>query len=124
MYSTYKISANIQASPLVHLALSHAILIPVIFMAGAKKLYDDVQTGRVHKGYLLALFCLILVGATAETYAIAGLPITFLVLFYLIRSTVFAIHDMWTKELTISAMNVVAVTMVLGGIVYMSYLKV
>lgn len=123
MYATYKIGTNIQASPLIHLSLSHAILLPVFLIVGYRKLYADIVDNSVSHRYVVALFFLLLIGATAETYAIAGLPIAFIVLFYLIRSTVFAIHDMWTKELSPTLMNIGAVILILSGIFYMSYLR-
>jgi hypothetical protein len=123
MYSTYKVGANIQESPLVHLSISHAILLCVLLVFGTKKLRVDVTSGAVPYWYIIALFFLMLIAATASTYAIAGLSITYLMLFALIRSTVFAVHDMWTKELNPTAMNIGAVVMILSGILYMSYLK-
>ncbi len=124
MFSTYKIGAQIQVSPLVQLSLAHAILIPVFFVVGYKNLRVDIKAGQIKSVYIGVVCALLIIGVFAETYAIYGLPITFLVLFYLIRSTVFAIHDMVTKELKVSLMNVSAVFMILGGIFYMSYLNI
>lgn len=123
MYSTYKIGAQIQDSPLVHLSLAHAILIPTFLLIGYKKLQNDIQKGFFVPVYMWLICGLLIVGVVAETYAIYGLPITLLIMFYLIRSSVFAIHDMWTKEIQANAMNIGAVALILSGIVYMSYLK-
>ncbi len=124
MYTTYKIGAHIQDSPIIHLSLAHAVLIPVFFMVGYKHLRIDTQKGYIIPRYMWLIAALLIFGSFAETYAIYGLPITFLIMFYLIRSSVFAVHDMYTKELQCSVVNVGAIAMILGGIVYMSYLRV
>lgn len=123
MYSTYKIGAQIQDSPLVHLSLAHAILIPVFLLIGYKSLRTDIKKKVFVPFYIWVVCGLLTVGIFAETYAIYGLPITLLIMFYLIRTSIFAIHDMWTKELQISVMNVSAIMLILSGIIYMSYLK-
>jgi len=122
-YSLFKMGAQMQESYLFHNVLSQALLFPVFFLIGRTYLISDIKTGIFPTFYIWAMMGLMLAAAIAEGFAIAGLPVSLIIMFSLIRVVVYALHDIKTRELPLTPLNGLSIAMIAAGLVYTVVLK-
>jgi hypothetical protein len=122
-YTLFKHGASLQASPTFHNALSQFLLFSIFVMMGHKAFAQDRKEGKLPTMYLIGLTVLLIIACLAAGLALAALPLTLLITISLMRPVFYAIHDIKTKELTLSLTNSAAITVIIGGLVYMAYLN-
>lgn len=114
-YFLFKLGAGMQVSDLFHNALSQALLFSIFFAMGWRSFQTDRAAGHVPAIYAIAMLTLMLVACVASGFAIAGLPLTLVVMFTLIRMSVFAVHDMKTGEIPASLKVIMSVIFIVCG---------
>ena len=122
-YTLFKQGALMQESATYHNAISQFLILCIFIGMGAKPYMQDRAAGKLPTIYLIGLSVLLIIGCLAEGLALAALPLTLIMGIALLRVVIYAVHDIYTKELRLTMANGSAITLILGGLAYMVYLN-
>lgn len=116
-YALFKYGAGLQTSVLAHNAIFQMMMFAVFLIVGGSTLIKDRHEGYFPTSYLIAFFVLTVIAASADAFAVAGLPVTLFIMFSLIRAVCFAVHDLKTREVPFNVFSILALVLIAAGIV-------
>ena len=117
MTTTYKQTILMQQNQMFHIAFSHTFLFMLFGALGTKAFISDASHLKIPISYILLIFVFLIIAVITASYAIAGLPLTYLVLFTLLKSFLYLVHDIWTKELKMDIKNISACGLIISGVI-------
>ncbi len=114
MLSLYKKGLHIQQDHLfIHISLSHILLFVSIGLFGYTKTFTKIKCGALPIKTTAFLVTVSIVTAIFASLAINALPITLIILFTLLRSISYAVHDFYTKEIPLNITSLATIFIVL-----------
>lgn len=115
-YALFKYAATMQDTIYAHNAVFQSMLFLMFLVIGGKVMVRDCKQGYFPVPYMIALCGFLIIAASADAVALAGLPVTLFIMFSLIRTACFAVHDIKTKEIALNATSIAAIALIAAGI--------
>lgn len=122
-YALFKYGASLQDSVFAHNAVMQGALFALFIILGGRVMLRDSRAGYLPTSYILAFMGLVIIAVSADAIAIAGLPVTLFIMFSLIRSAFFAVHDIKTREAPFGITTIAALVLIASGIVMAFLIK-
>lgn len=121
-YALFKYAAGMQDNVLAHNAMFQTPLLIIFLAMGGRVMANDVRQGYMPLPFIAGIAVLLLVAASADAVAMAGLPVTLFIMFSLIRAACFAVHDIRSGEVPFTPMTVAAIALIAGGVVSTAFI--
>ncbi len=123
MLVIYKKGMQIQPNIFFHISFLHILLFLLFFIIGGKKLCACLKDKAIPIFYIVAITTLVTISAIASSFAILNLLLTTIILFTLIRACSFAFHDIYTKDIILTKINLLSIALILVSMIFITYME-